>query len=106
MLKASAGYTRSNCRPWWLLLVLALFLGGQTLAALHHHDEEMTHKGQVPDHDCALCVYASMATAAIGSAGWQLTISLFDAVWLTRRVGVRRAAVRFHNSLAPPDSPV
>ena len=87
-------------------LVLLLGLKWQTLAALHHHDEEMTHKGQVPDHDCALCVYASMATAAIGSAGWQLTISLFAAVWFTRRVSVRRAAVRFHNSRAPPASPV
>jgi len=101
MLQTVSHDIRRSRRPWWLLLALALFFGGQTLAAVHHHDEDLVHKGQLVDHDCALCVYASMA-AAIGDAGWLFAIPLIVAAWFALRVSLRRAAVRFFDSRAPP----
>ncbi len=86
-----------NRRPWWLLLALALFLAGQTLAAAHWHDDS-----QGLDSDCALCVYSSTATAAVAAAGWQTPIVIVAAILFSLVTSVRLVAVRFCDSRAPP----
>lgn len=86
-----------NRRPWWLLLALALFLAGQTLAAAHWHDDS-----QGLDSDCALCVYSSTATAAVTAAGWQIPVVVIAAIAFTLVTGVQLIAVRFCDSRAPP----
>lgn len=93
--------TSRSRRAWWLLLALALFFSGQTLAASHWHDDGSAH-GKLLDSECALCVYAATATAAIGSVGWQFVIPLFAVLWCIERASVRRIAVRFYDSQAPP----
>lgn len=85
-------------RPYWLLLVLALFLGGQTAAQDHWH-----HGGKTVDYDCALCVLSSVTSGAITSDDWvPLVISAFSAIFIYLVVVPARAAVRFHDSRAPP----
>ena len=88
-------------RPWWLLLTLALFLAGQTLAVGHRHDDSFHH----PDNECALCVYASTATAAIGGLALPLAIALAAIAHFLRIRSVRRVVVRFCDARAPPVLP-
>ena len=85
-------------RPYWLLLVLALFLAGQAAAAGHWHDG-----GAQADSDCALCLFAGAGSAALTGSGWQpLAICLGITVFLILTGAPRRSAVRFHDSRAPP----
>lgn len=91
---------RGNCRPWWLLLALALFFAGQTLAAAHRHDDGIG--GKSSDGDCALCIYSSTATAAVSTAGLQAAVIFAAVIGFTQAAGIRRAAVRFCDSRAPP----
>jgi len=51
------------CRPYWLLLALALFFAGQIASASHWHDAA----SNTVDSDCALCALSSVAGAAIVS---------------------------------------
>jgi hypothetical protein len=89
---------RTARRPYWLLLVLALFLAGQVASSSHWHEALAQ-----ADADCALCMLSSATGAAAIATGWQLTaIPLaFFAVSLLL-VAVRRSVVRFHDSRAPP----
>lgn len=90
----------SRRRPFWLLLVLALFLAGQVASAAHWH--EASAALQV-DADCALCVLSGANGAAAVAGGWQLpvlpcailVVFLFVAL-------VRRTFVRLQDSRAPP----
>ncbi|MET0378699.1 MAG: hypothetical protein ABW049_06860 [Spongiibacteraceae bacterium] len=86
-------------RPWWLLLALALFLAGQTLAAAHWHDSS-----QDADDDCALCVYSATATAAVAAAGWHIPVVIAAAIGFSLFTSVRLVAVRFCDPRAPPVS--
>lgn len=91
----------SGRRPYWLLLVLALFLAGQAASAGHWHDSANT-----ADHDCALCVLSSAGGAALQSSGWQpLAIALCAFTAYFFLTSLRRGAVRFHDSRAPPALP-
>jgi CHASE2 domain-containing sensor protein len=86
-------------RPYWLLLVLALFLAGQVASASHWHEAATAPA----DADCALCILSSANGAAAIAEGWQLPATppgVFLALFLL--VVARRAAVRFHDSRAPP----
>lgn len=91
-----------NRRPWWLLLTLALFFAGQSLAAAHFHNDSRAHKGKSLDSECALCVYSSTATAVVNANGWHLPQIVPAIVLSTTLVGVALVAVRFFDSRAPP----
>lgn len=91
--------TRSR-RPYWLLLVLALFMAGQCLSVSHWH---ATTSGS--DFDCALCVLSSANQGSAPASGWLLLdLAFFSFVFLLLTCGVRRSALRFHDSRAPPVS--
>jgi hypothetical protein len=101
MLTPSANRIRRS-RLAWLPLLLALFFSGQMLFAIHHHDESLTDKHHVVDHDCTICAHSASMTAAVAADGWALAIALVAAVFFTLLVSVRRAAVRFHDARGPP----
>jgi uncharacterized membrane protein YhaH (DUF805 family) len=89
---------RSPRRPYWLLLVLALFLAGQVASASHWHDAL-----DQADADCALCVLSSANGAAAIAKGWQFAAVLFYGIAVFLFVPMaRRSVVRFHDSRAPP----
>lgn len=89
---------RSRRRPYWLLLVLALFLAGQVASAAHWHDAI-----DQADADCALCMLSSANGAAAVAAGWQFLAAPLGSLFVFMFVPmVRRAVVRFHDSRAPP----
>lgn len=91
-----------NRRPWWLLLTLAFFLAGQSLAAAHIHNDKYTHKGKNLDSECALCVYSATATAAVNTDGWHFPHLVFAPISLTTLVRIEFSAVRFFDPRAPP----
>lgn len=89
---------RALRRPYWLLLVLALFIGGQIVSSAHWHDT--SHQ---LDADCALCMLSSANGAAATNAAWQpLSVPLGAPVFLLFVAAIRRIATRFHDSRAPP----
>ena len=102
MLKLSRVNKPSSRRPWWLLLTLVLFFAGQTLAVAHWHDDSRADGKKGLDSDCALCVYASTATAAVNADGWQIPVVIFATIWFTALVSFKSVAVRFFDSRAPP----
>jgi uncharacterized membrane protein YhaH (DUF805 family) len=91
---------RSPRRPYWLLLVLALFLAGQVASTAHWHDAL-----DPTDADCALCVLSSANGAAAVGKDWQFAAVFFGCIAVFLFVPMaRRTAVRFHDSRAPPHS--
>jgi hypothetical protein len=81
-----------------LLLVLALFLGGQIASNSHWHDTTAP-----VDADCALCMLSSANGAAAVDSAWKLQVAPFGVFVISLLlVALRRAAVRFHDSRAPP----
>lgn len=99
-MKSTMPNAPRNHRPWWLLLALALFLAGQTLATAHRHDDSLGSTGA--DADCALCIYSSTATAAVSIASLQMAVIFAAIVGFAPFAGILRAAVRFCDSRAPP----
>ena len=91
-------HSRGLKRPYWLLLVLALFLGGQIASAGHWHDSAKTI-----DHDCALCVLSSATSGAITSNAWHAGVFLsFIFIAFHCAAPLTRGAERFYESRAPP----
>jgi hypothetical protein len=89
---------RSLQRPYWLLLVLALFVAGQVAGFSHWHDAV-----DQPEPDCALCMLSTANGAAAIAGEWQLpqlpSVYLLVSLLL---VAVLRTVERFHDSRAPP----
>lgn len=91
--------TRALRRPYWLLLALVLFLGGQIASAGHWHDNAKT-----VDSECALCVLSSATSGAITANAWQaavVSVFIFFAIYFV--VPPARETLRFYNSRAPPN---
>lgn len=91
-------HARALRRPYWLLLALALFLGGQIASAGHWHDNAKT-----VDSECALCVLSSATSGAITANAWQATVVsafIFFAIYFV--VPFTRETLRVYNSRAPP----
>ncbi len=87
------------CRPYWVLLALALFFAGQIAAVSHWHDAATNSI----DNDCALCVLSSAAGAAIASAAFVIggiALALFIAAASVRNAKSRCVCV--YQSRAPP----
>ena len=88
----------SSRRPYWLLLVLALFVAGQVAASAHWHDAL-----DQADADCALCVLSSANGSVAVGKGWQFAPIFLCALAVFLFIPmVRRTVVRFHDSRAPP----
>jgi hypothetical protein len=97
----TAAHTLSQAtrRPYWLLLVLALFLAGQVASAQHWHDT----LSDAADYDCALCVLSGTSTGAITTSAWQApALIVFAFVFFYCHVATQRAVVRFSDARAPP----
>ncbi len=85
-------------RPYWLLLVLALFVAGQVAAAGHWHDNSDTHHA-----DCALCLLSSAnGAAAIDSTVPFIAVALSEFVFLFTLPATRGGFSRCYDSRAPP----
>lgn len=86
-------------RPYWLLLVLALFLAGQIASAEHWHNDDSNSV----DYDCALCVLSGVNGGAITSSAWQApAVPLFAFFSIYFFFAIRRSVVRFNDTRAPP----
>jgi len=99
MASSLSNFDRSFLRrPYWLVLVLALFFAGQVASSAHWHDA-----AKQLDADCALCMLSGANGAAAVASAWQpLSIPLGAPVFLLFVTAIRRIAIRFHDSRAPP----
>ncbi|HSB96844.1 MAG TPA: hypothetical protein VLC91_10355 [Spongiibacteraceae bacterium] len=99
MISSLSNFDRSFLRrPYWLVLVLALFFAGQVASSAHWHDAATQL-----DVDCALCMLSGANGAAVVANVWQpLSIPLGAPVFLLFVAAIRRIATRFHDSRAPP----
>ena len=85
-------------RPYWLLLVLALFIAGQAAVAGHWHDKGDPHRAE-----CALCALSSAnSAAAIDSQPLIIVAALFVAVYLFTLPSISVGCSRCYDSRAPP----
>lgn len=94
----SHNLSQATRKPYWLLLVLALFLAGQIASAQHWHNAV----SEAADYDCALCVLSGATAAILPDALVIAGIALFTFVLLeiTRTFICRR--VYAYESRAPP----
>ena len=91
---------RSQRRPYWLLLVLALFFAGQVASSAHWHAADSVNQ---LDADCALCMLSGANGAAAITTVWQsLSIPLGSIFFVYFVATMRRSAPRFFDSRAPP----
>lgn len=98
-MTAARTLSQATRRPYWLLLVLALFLAGQVASAQHWHNAV----SDAVDYDCALCVLSGTNTGAIITSAWQApVIIVFAFVSFYCCVAIQRGVVRFNDARAPP----
>lgn len=97
-MTAATVQTQATRRPYWLLLVLALFLAGQIASAQHWHNTA----SEAADYDCALCVLsgatAAITPAALIIAGFALATFVLIAITHT----FAGQCVCAYHSRAPP----
>lgn len=89
---------RGTQRPYWLLLVLALFVAGQIAGAGHWHNDNKTL-----DADCALCMLSSANSGTVIDSAWPLiAAALFAFVFFFVVKLTQRSCSRCYDSRAPP----